>query len=176
MRAWEFAFSSAGGEWDYDFIFSLKGMSEKEVVDLYNSRFARPVDREAIVRVKAEYFLRHTKEFTPIEKVVDVARSQHGRRALAVASGSVRETVVLELTSIGIIHLFDVIVTADDGFKPKPAPDIFLEAARRIKVPPHLCAVFEDSDLGLEAAGRAGMQPIHIRTSHTWFTDLRLPR
>ena len=58
---------------------------------------------------------------------------------------------------------FDTIVTAEDVTHGKPAPDIFLEAARRIGVEPQNCQVFEDSDAGLEAANRAGMIATDIR-------------
>ena len=63
----------------------------------------------------------------------------------------------------GLFALFDVILTAEDPFKPKPAPDAFLEAARRMHVEPCFCQVFEDGDAGLEAARKAGMISTDIR-------------
>jgi HAD superfamily hydrolase (TIGR01509 family) len=81
-----------------------------------------------------------------------------------VASGGSRENVLLSLTLIGIRQYFTAIITADDdGVQPKPSPDIFLEAARRIHVPPQYCQVFEDGDIGLEAARKAGMIATDIR-------------
>jgi HAD superfamily hydrolase (TIGR01509 family) len=58
---------------------------------------------------------------------------------------------------------FDTIITADDPVKPKPAPDIFLEAARRLKIKPELCQVFEDGDFGIRAAREAGMIATDVR-------------
>jgi HAD superfamily hydrolase (TIGR01509 family) len=59
---------------------------------------------------------------------------------------------------------FTAIITADDkDIQPKPSPEIFLEAARRIDVTPQFCQVFEDGDLGLEAARKAGMLATDIR-------------
>jgi HAD superfamily hydrolase (TIGR01509 family) len=58
------------------------------------------------------------------------------------------------------------VVTADDVIHGKPAPDIFLEAARRIGVAPAYCQVFEDSDLGLVGALKAGMVATDIRPWH----------
>ena len=58
--------------------------------------------------------------------------------------------------------LFDYVVTADDVKHGKPAPDVYLEAARRMQVDPASCVVFEDSDEGLEAAHRAGMRAIGV--------------
>jgi len=61
---------------------------------------------------------------------------------------------------------FDAVVTAEDTKRHKPEPDVFLEAARRLEVPAESCLVYEDSDLGLEAARRAGMKGIDIRQFH----------
>ncbi len=58
---------------------------------------------------------------------------------------------------------FDAIVGAEDTERHKPEPDVFLEAARRLGLEPAGCVVFEDSDLGLEAAARAGMAGVDIR-------------
>ena len=55
-------------------------------------------------------------------------------------------------------------VCAEDVTHHKPAPDIFLEAARRLSVAPQECLVYEDTDPGLEAARRAGMKSIDVRT------------
>ena len=67
------------------------------------------------------------------------------------------------LTRIGIFDWFDAIVTAEDTSRHKPEPDVFLEAARRLGVPPAGCVVYEDTDLGLEAARRAGMRGVDVR-------------
>jgi HAD superfamily hydrolase (TIGR01509 family) len=69
----------------------------------------------------------------------------------------------LELKALNILELFPVILTADDNMKPKPAPDLFLEAARRMNVAPELCQVFEDGDHGLDAARAAAMLPTDVR-------------
>jgi len=61
---------------------------------------------------------------------------------------------------------FDTIVTAEDTARHKPEPDVFLEAARRLGVAPQHCEVYEDSDLGIEAARRAGMQWVDVRKYH----------
>jgi HAD superfamily hydrolase (TIGR01509 family) len=82
---------------------------------------------------------------------------------MAVASGGTRKTVDLELETLQIKDLFSVILTADDDVRPKPAPDLFLEAAKRMQVAPEFCQVFEDGDLGLEAARVAGMLATDIR-------------
>ena len=82
---------------------------------------------------------------------------------MAVASGGDLPTVTCTLNRLGIAELFGVVVTSDQVDHPKPAPDTFLEAARRMNVPANVCLVFEDTDTGLEATRRAGMVGMDIR-------------
>jgi HAD superfamily hydrolase (TIGR01509 family) len=82
---------------------------------------------------------------------------------MAVASGGERWVVTETLQAIGILEWMDVLVCSEDTERHKPEPDVFLEAARRLGIEPAACTVFEDSDLGLEAGRRAGMQSIDIR-------------
>ena len=99
--------------------------------------------------------------------VVDVARRYHGRVPMAVASAGRREIVEDTLRATGIRDLFREIVTVEDvDGRTKPAPDLFLEAARRLGVDPERCTVFEDTDEGIEAAIRAGMSVTDVRTIH----------
>jgi HAD superfamily hydrolase (TIGR01509 family) len=67
------------------------------------------------------------------------------------------------LTHLGIVSWFGAIVTNEDVVNQKPAPDIFLEAARRLGVAPHLCRAFEDTDLGMQSIRAAGMDAVDIR-------------
>jgi len=76
-----------------------------------------------------------------------------------------------QLHQVEMSDWFDVIVSAEDTLLHKPEPDVFLEAARRLGVEPASCLVFEDADLGVEAANRANMPCIDIRT---FFTPRRL--
>ena len=163
MKAWEHVITANGGPWDYDFFFSKKGMPEEEIVQLYNAHYSTAFDPVLIVEDKHRFFRSQASEFQPIPHVADVVLKYRGVLPMAVASGGVRENVDLELESLRIQDCFSVILTADDSIKPKPAPDIFLEAAKRLGVAPELCQVFEDGDLGLEAARKAGMLATDVR-------------
>lgn len=81
-------------------------------------------------------------------------------RAIAtstLAAGAAHKLALAELTS-----RFPIVVTGEQVARSKPAPDIFLEAARRLDLDPTACVAFEDSDLGLEAAMAAGMHAIAV--------------
>lgn len=163
MRAWEHVITLQGGAWNYDYFFSKKGMPEEDIVGIYNQNFGYAFDPVRTVQAKHDYFYSRLDELSPISEVVDVARRYLGVIPMSVASGGTRKTVELELEALNILQFFPVILTADDGIKPKPAPDIFLEAARRMQVEPEQCQVFEDGDLGLEAAYAAGMLATDVR-------------
>jgi HAD superfamily hydrolase (TIGR01509 family) len=83
---------------------------------------------------------------------------------MAVASGSDAEIVRQGLEAIGILDLFQTIITPADVVHGKPAPDMFLLAAQRLGVAPSRCLVFEDGLLGVLAAGAAGMAHVFVPT------------
>jgi HAD superfamily hydrolase (TIGR01509 family) len=86
----------------------------------------------------------------------------HGKIPFAVVSGSPRDSVVRTLETLNIRDLFEVLVCAGEYPRGKPAPDPFLIAAEKLGIAPADCLVFEDADLGIEAATAAGMQSIRI--------------
>jgi HAD superfamily hydrolase (TIGR01509 family) len=163
MKAWEEAVHLFGANFDPEFFFSKKGMRSKNIVAQFSLQSGKPLNGADVVRLKDNFFLQHIADVMPLPIVVDVVRRYHKILPMAVASGGGREIVERELQVTGIVNFFDVILTADDPFKPKPFPDLFLEAARRIGVQPSLCQVFEDGDLGLQAAENAGMLATDIR-------------
>jgi HAD superfamily hydrolase (TIGR01509 family) len=81
---------------------------------------------------------------------------------MSVASGSEEHTVRACLEAIGILDLFQTIITPRDVEKGKPAPDMFLLAAQRMGVAPQECLVFEDGQSGLDAAKAAGMEAVFV--------------
>jgi len=81
-----------------------------------------------------------------------------------VASGGTRTNIEQVLGRLGIRNLFAAVVTSEEVMHQKPAPDIFLEAARRIGVEAKFCRAYEDTDLGLQAIRAAGMEAVDVRT------------
>jgi HAD superfamily hydrolase (TIGR01509 family) len=121
------------------------------------------VDVLAITREKEEDFVQLIHLVEPIESIVQIARAHVGVKKLAVASGGWRDITRMQLHRVGILDWFETVVTAEDTQRHKPEPDVFLEAARRLGVPPEACVVYEDAELGIEAAGRAGMKCVDVR-------------
>ncbi len=163
IKAWEFAINDAGLIWNFEFFDSKKGMPSNEILDLYSRHYNADINIDKVLKTKYDFFYKHRTEFKPIEHVVDIVFEYKDKLAMAVASGGSRKTVNVQLDDLGIRHLFKAIITADDNLKSKPAPDMFLEAARRMNVEPQFCQVFEDGEFGLEAARKAGMLATDIR-------------
>ena len=98
----------------------------------------------------------------PIGPVVDIVRKYQGKLPMSVASGGRAGNVIPTLKAIGLEGVFPVVLTANDPVKPKPNPDLFLEAARRMGVEPRFCQVFEDGKPGIIAAHAAGMMVTNV--------------
>ncbi|MFZ0453017.1 MAG: HAD-IA family hydrolase [Ignavibacteriaceae bacterium] len=163
MEAWKAAFKEYNSYYNENFLFSLKGMKEIEIIDLYNKKFNTNLVPWQMVSAKHKYFIENINSVKRIEQIVQIAEHYFEKLPLAVVSGSVSKIVTLELKTIGIINLFKIVLTADDPYEPKPSPAIFLAAASQLNLEPESCLVFEDGDAGLDAASRAGMETIDIR-------------
>ncbi|MEG3132439.1 fructose-1-phosphate/6-phosphogluconate phosphatase [Rouxiella sp. T17] len=96
--------------------------------------------------------------------LIEVVKAFHGRRPMAVGTGSEHWMADALLRHLGLRECFDAIVGANDVENHKPAPDTFLRCAELIGVPPEKCVVFEDADFGIEAAKRANMAFVDVRT------------
>jgi len=123
----------------------------------------RSLDHIAVAHEKEEAYLPLMAGIEPIHAVVEVARSHFGKVPMAVASGGTQAIILQVLEQLKIRHLFQAVVTSEMVRKQKPAPDIFLEAARRIGVEPKFCRAYEDTDLGLQAIRAAGMEAVDVR-------------
>ncbi len=143
--------------------YSLGGVPARGVVEILAREAGVTVDAGEVAREKDRAFMEQVEKIRPVGKVAAVARRNRGRVPMAVATGSHRKLTERTLQQIGMREWFDVLVCAEDVHNPKPAPDIFLAAARRMGVKPGECCVYEDSDLGLMAAHRAGMDAVDVR-------------
>lgn len=162
-QAWRGVFEPLGIDFSEQLFYELAGMPSQKVIErTAKGRFSKS-EIDDIVARRENAFFEVIDQIQPIADVVKIAEEHLGKLQMAVASGSVFASVQRQLSTIGIIDWFEVIVAAEHTEKHKPEPDVFLEAARRLGVEPHHCRVYEDSDLGLEAARRANMQGVDIR-------------
>lgn len=161
-RAWQIALGEHAADFPEAMFYELGGVPTSRVVEILNERHGHTLPVDETVEVKERHFLELSSEIAAIEPVVSLAREWHGRKPLAVASGGHRRIVLNTLRALGIVDLFNTIVTSEDYSRGKPHPDPFLEAARRLDVVPERCLVFEDTTTGIQAATAAGMASVLV--------------
>ncbi|WP_394169873.1 HAD family hydrolase [Saccharospirillum alexandrii] len=120
--------------------------------------------KEALVADLAPRYVKATP-------LAELARQQFGVLPMAVGTGAYTAEARGILKHCGILSLFDIVVGADQVTHPKPAADTFLACAAHLGCEPGDCVVFEDADLGLEAARAAGMTAVDVRTEFQFIND-----
>ena len=162
-RAWQVISRRHGFSLPKDRFYSLGGVPSRDILKLLSAEQGIALNPLAVAREKEVEYLPLIAQVEPINTVVGVAREHYGKIPLAVASGGTKRIIEQVLNHLGIRSLFQAVVTSEDVVNQKPAPDIFLEAARRIGVPPQFCRAYEDTDLGMQAIRAAGMEAVDVR-------------
>lgn len=152
----------AGGVFKEDVFFAMGGRPTIDIVVELNDEYNLHLNPEAVAFAKREAFLKRLHTITLIDEVASFAESLRGKVPMAIASGGSRMVVEKTLRIVGISDWFDEVVTADDVSEGKPAPDIFIKAAKLLGVNPMNCLALDDAPAGILAAQRAGMQVITI--------------
>ena len=156
-----------GGRWNENASRDMMGMSSIEW-----SRYMRDVvglteePEEISAEVVRRLEDRYRRELPLIPGAGQAVESLAARWPLALASSSNRELIDLVLESSGLGRYFTASVSSEEVARGKPAPDVFLEAARRLGVEPTHCAAVEDSENGILAAKAADMRTIAIPNPH----------
>ena len=160
--AWKKALAEWNCVYEEELFYSWGGKPVRKIIADLNEMqgLNMPVD-ELAARKEALY---HSQlpELKAIPPVLEQVLAQHGRIPLAVVSGSRTDSVIGSLTALGLLDKFDTLVCAEDYTHGKPAPDCFLLAAKQLNVEPSTCLVFEDTDLGIQAATAAGMASVRV--------------
>ena len=162
-KAWCDTFSDYGIRCPEAFLQTVMGMPAANIIRRFNRLTGHQIDPMTFARDKNRRARQKLHQTRPIEPVAAIVRQHAGKLPMAVASGGTRENVLLTLETVGLANCFLAVLTSDDDVRPKPHPDIFLEAARRMNVNPESCQVFEDGEAGIEAARRAGMIVTDVR-------------
>jgi HAD superfamily hydrolase (TIGR01509 family) len=163
-RAWRVAFQRFGAPFDFDWTLFMRraGMPLLETVLELNRELGTSLPPEQVVQEQRRAYAELLPGVLPIEPVVAFARALYGHAPLSVFSGGHEDVVRQSLAAIGILELFDHVVTAEHVQRGKPDPEGFLLCAERMRQAPANCLVIEDGDLGIEAAERAGMDWVRV--------------
>jgi beta-phosphoglucomutase family hydrolase len=165
-QAWVQALREHRAEFPEAMFYEMAGIPTVRIIELLNERHGYRIPVQEAADYKESLYVQLIDHVEPIEPVVQLVKAYAGRLPMAVATGGTRAICSKTLKSLHLLEHFQAIVTADDVAHGKPAPDIFLEAARRLGVAPGACYAFEDADLGLQAARAAGMVAVDIRPLH----------
>jgi HAD superfamily hydrolase (TIGR01509 family) len=152
-----------GGRWHDRAQADMMGMSSPEwsrymhdVIGLVDT--PDEIDAEVVRRMEARYAL----ELPLVDGAVEAVQRLAASYRLGLASSSNRPIIDAVLEATGIAELFETTVSSEEVARGKPAPDVYLEAARRLGVHPRSCATIEDSANGIRSAHAAGMRVIAI--------------
>jgi beta-phosphoglucomutase-like phosphatase (HAD superfamily) len=162
-RAWQLITQRHDLHFPQDRFYALGGVPSRDILKMLAEEQGRPLDHIAVAHEKEDAYLPLMVEVEPIHAVVEIARANYGKIPMAVASGGTQSIIVGVLEHLKIRHLFDAVVTSEMVTNQKPAPDIFLEAARLIGVEPKFCRAYEDTDLGMQAIRSAEMDAVDVR-------------
>ncbi len=158
FKAYEEALGRDAHFFSEKMFYDQAGVPAVEVMRILKEENNLNFDPEKIAHHKESLYGEMLKDgVRAIPAVEAIIRKYAGQYPMAVASGGTRDNVENTLKIIGLAHFFEASVTAEDVTHGKPAPDIFLEAAKKLGVAPNECLVFEDGEMGFEAAKAAGM-------------------
>ena len=148
---------------------AIEGMSFSETAAYFKKRFALEASLEEIkadwVSMSIEKYRSQVPPKPGTEAFLSWAAKQNIKMAVCTSNG--REMVDAVLSSLNLARYFDCIITGCEVAAGKPSPDIYLEAARRMKVSPEECAVFEDVPTGILAGKRAGMEVFAVEDEYS---------
>jgi beta-phosphoglucomutase family hydrolase len=160
--AWKTALSEWHCDFDEQLFYTWGGKPPVEIIGALNRMQGLAMPVAEVATRKEQLYFELLPQLEPVAEVLEHIEAMHRRIPFAVVSGSNRESVVNSLTAIGLLDKFDLIVGSEDYERSKPAPDAFLTAAQRLGVAPKDCLVFEDADIGIQAATAAGMATVKV--------------
>lgn len=160
--AWRMALADWGCTFAEDQFYAWGGRPVAEIVAALNERHGLAMPVEQVTARKEALYLENLFQLQAVPEVLEHIERCHGRIPFAVVSGSTRDSVTASLGVLDLLDRFDTLVCAGDYQRAKPDPEPFLLAAERLGVAPRDCLVFEDTDMGIQAATAAGMASVKV--------------
>jgi HAD superfamily hydrolase (TIGR01509 family) len=160
------AWKKALREWDCEFeeelFYAWGGRPIAEIISTLNEKHGFSMSVETVSHRKEDFYLELLPKLKAVPEILEHIEAQYGRIPFAVVSGSTRDSVVASLLTLKLLDRFDTLICAGDYKRSKPDPEAFLLAAGRLRVKPEACLVFEDTEMGIQAATAAGMASVRI--------------
>lgn len=163
IASWHTVCEKLNCTFDERIVVEMTGMPTISFAERIKKEQNLQVDAKEIVRMKQLEFRRNINRIKPHTAVISLMKKSFGKIPMAVGTGASRQSAMLQMKELMIDRFFDVIVTADDVDRHKPDPDTFLKCAQLLNVVPEYCQVFEDGEMGMQAAHTAGMLLTDVR-------------
>lgn len=143
---------------------TYNGIPTREKLRLLNITLE---DQEKIQQKKQQITISEIKKLKPIPDIVDTLGFLFEKKyKIACCSNSIKQTIVEGLSSGGLIHFFDLIVSNEDVEKSKPHPEMYLNAMKFFRLYPKQCLIIEDSDKGYQAAVSSGGSVVRVKNPY----------
>ena len=136
---------------------TLAGVPAVGTIVKLNEQFGTKMNPEEVGHFKEAEYEKIMHKMKPIIPVVDLVKKYHGKMPMAVGTGGYHRLAWKTMEILGLDKYFDVLVSSNDVSHPKPHPETFLKCAELMGVDPAVCEVFEDANLGIQAAKSGGM-------------------
>ena len=160
--AWKSALSEWNCEFKEEIFYAWGGMPVAEIIASLNKQHGLKMPVNDVAMRKEALYFEILPQLKAVPEVLEHIEAQYGQIPLAVVSGSTKESVTASLDSVKLLDRFDTLVCAGDYERSKPDPEPFLTAAHRLGVAPESCLVFEDTEMGIQAATAAGMASVKV--------------
>lgn len=160
------AWTSVLGDWNCEFgeelFYSWGGKPSMEIISELNRMHGLTMPVQAVAERKESLYFELLPKLKAVPEVLELIEAQQGQIRYAVVSGGRHNSVAASLAALGLLDRFETIVCAGDYVRSKPHPEPFLLAAERLGVSPEKCLVFEDTEMGIQAATAAGMASVRV--------------
>jgi len=136
---------------------TLAGVPAVQTIERLNQQFGTRMNAEEVGHLKEAEYEKIMYKMKPVEPVIELVKKYHGKMPMAVGTGGYTRLAWKTMEILGLDNYFDILVSGNDVTHPKPHPETFLKCAERMGVDPAVCEVFEDAELGIQAAKAGGM-------------------
>ena len=136
---------------------TLAGVPAIGTIEKLNEQFGTKMDPIKVGQLKENEYEKIMHKMKPVTPVLELAKKYHGVMPMAIGTGGYHRLAWKTVEIIGLKDYFEILVSTEDITHPKPHPETFLKCAELLKVEPEYCQVFEDGDLGIQAAHAGGM-------------------
>ncbi|HXE32897.1 MAG TPA: HAD family phosphatase [Verrucomicrobiae bacterium] len=160
--AWKRALREWNCEFREELFYAWGGRPTAEIIATLNHSQGLSMPVEDVASRKEEFYFKMLPELKAVPEVLEHIEAQRGRIPFAVVSGSARDSVTASLEALKLLDRFETLVCAGEYEKSKPDPEAFLLAATKLGVAPKNCLVFEDTEMGIQAATAAGMASVKV--------------